>query len=117
MHSLLNQQFNIFNSPQNIPVLAEVIPSAFISTAEASGDTKETSAPKSFKIHKSRELWKAEIKAREKYKMWMNENKPRDPQNKYFIAKNEAKKELRHIKCFQSLSIALKIVLGVKRLF
>lgn len=98
LYSLLSQQFEIFNSPENIPVLAEAIPSAFIAAAESTGEIKVAKQPKSYKSDKSRDLWKAELYAKQKYRAWVNENKPGDPQNKYFVEKTEAKKQLRHIK-------------------
>ena len=90
LHSLLQQQFEMLDSPENIPTLAEIIPTAFTSAAEAAGGSSKPKQKKPFKVNKSNDLWKAEMNAKQKYKYWIKENKPRDPENENFIAKNEA---------------------------
>ena len=55
----IKQNFEIWTEPENLPILAAVIPSSFTQAAELSGPSKSTKKP-NYKILKNEEWLKAQ---------------------------------------------------------
>ena len=94
LNSLLSQNFEIWISPENLNILASVIPTSFIQAAELSAPSKEIKKP-NYKIFKSEDWLKAEKTARKASKDWLKAGKPRNSGNELFEAKKESNSNLR----------------------
>ena len=94
LEKLLEQNFVIWDNPENIQVLASTIPQAFLQAAELSVPTKEVELP-NFKVKKSLEWRKAEQVANKAEKVWRMNGKPRNEDNKLLMNKKVARSNLR----------------------
>ena len=94
LNSFLAQNFEIWISPENLSILAAVIPTSFTQAAELSGPTKSNKKP-NFKVFKSEEWLKAERLAKNASKKWLKAGKPRSEDNQIFKAKKETNNQLR----------------------
>ena len=86
LDSLLRQNFEIWSSPQNLQVLASVIPSSFIQAAELSAPARSNKKA-NFKIFKSENWLMAERTAKLASGKWVKAGKPRMDENALFKAK------------------------------
>ena len=94
LDSLLRQNFEIWSSPQNLQVLASVIPSSFIQAAELSAPARSNKKA-NFKIFKSENWLMAERTAKLASGKWVKAGKPRMDENALFKAKKESNVKLR----------------------
>ena len=102
LESLLDQCFESWQHPENIQILANVIPSTYIYAAELSAPVKTHKKP-NYKIFKSEEWRKAEISAKSASKKWRKAGKPRSDESDIFREKKEANANLRNaIKIFNN---------------
>ena len=94
LESLLEQNFEFWNTPQCISVLSMLIPQAFIQAATIAVPSKQKKDI-NFKIIKSEEWRKCEIVAKKATKKWKSMGKAWDENNKYFVDKKETRANLR----------------------
>ena len=94
LEKLLELNFQTWNNPENIEVLAKTIPQAFIQAASLAVPQKSSRLP-TFKVIKSAEWRKAEAAAVKATKKWRLNGCPHEPENEYFINKKQARSELR----------------------
>ena len=94
LESLLRQSFEVWQFPENLQILASVIPSTYIYAAELSAPSKQNKKP-SYKVFKSEEWRKAEISAKEASKKWTKAGKPRNEESELYKAKKETNTKLR----------------------
>ena len=86
----------MWTSPENLPILAAVIPTSFSQAAELSGPTKSNKKP-NFKVFKSEEWLEAERMANKASKKWLRAGKPRNENNPIYKAKKETNIQLRKV--------------------
>jgi hypothetical protein len=102
LKSFLDQNFELWCFPENLQILALAIPSSFIYAAELSAPSKASKKP-NFKVFKSEEWRKAEIKAKSASKKWIHAGRPRIEGNELFEAKKISNIQLRKaIKTFNN---------------
>ena len=77
LESLLDETFRNWDSPENMEVLAKLIPMNFLQAAEMSVPSKSSKKP-SFLINKSEEWRKTEIVTNQSLAKWNKAGKPRD---------------------------------------
>ena len=94
LETILKQNFQFWNTPECIQVLALLIPKAYIEVAETAVPSKQKKDIH-FKCQKSEDWLKAETAAKKASKKWIAEGRPRDAQNKFFEAKKTTKLNLR----------------------
>ena len=94
LEKLLEQNFSNWENPENLQVLASTIPQAFIQAAELAVPQKSSKQP-NFKIKKSLEWRKAETLANKAAKKWRENGKPTSTDNRLFLEKKVARKNLR----------------------
>ena len=94
LEKFLQQNFDFWHAPENIQVLANTIPQAFIQAATLSVPQKSNKIP-SFKVKKSEDWRKAELAAVKATKIWRTNGCPRDTDNVHFVMKKEARTNLR----------------------
>ena len=94
LDKLLQQNFSIWESPENIQVLAATIPQAFIQAANLAVPMKKNNMP-TFKVKKSEEWRKAEMAAQKAANKWRTNGCPRNEENQLFLAKKQARNSLR----------------------
>ena len=94
LDSLLLQNFDLWSLPENLQILASVIPSSFIQAAEFSAPSI-TQKKVNFKVFKSEEWLKAEMSAKNASRKWAKAGKPRNVENVLFQAKKETNIHLR----------------------
>ena len=94
LSKLLEQNFDIWNSPENLQILATVIPKSFIHAAELAAPQKEHKKP-NYKVFKSENWRKAEISAKKASSAWVKAGKPRNVNNVLFDAKKTTNITLR----------------------
>jgi hypothetical protein len=90
----LEDNFQTWNAPENLHILAALIPRAFIQSAEVDVPCKNVKK-QNFKVRKSEEWIKAEFQAKKASKRWAMSGKPSDLDNTFFIQKKQARGELR----------------------
>ena len=94
LEKFLDINFSLWDNPENLQVLASSIPQAFIQAAQLAVPQK-SSKPPNFKVKKSEEWRKSEILANKAAKLWRDNGKPTDLNNRYFCEKKEARSKLR----------------------
>ena len=94
LESLLGECCDIWHFPENINILASVIPSTFIYAAELSAPSKSNRKP-NYKVFKSEDWRKAELAAKKASRRWIQAGRPRDEDGQNFKANKGANIQLR----------------------
>ena len=80
LDKLLEHNFEIWKHPENIQILATLIPTSFVQAAEHAAPVKKVKNV-NFKVQKSEDWRKAEITANRAAQKWKQLGKPREPKN------------------------------------
>ena len=88
LESLLEHNFDFWNTPECISILSMLIPQAFIQAANVAVPSKQKKDI-NFKVLKSEEWRKCESAAKKATKKWKSMGKPRDENNKHFVEKSK----------------------------
>ena len=94
LETILEQNFQFWNTPECISTLALLIPRAFIEAADFAVPSKQRRET-NFTVKKSEDWLKAETAAKKATKKWKSMGKPRNEDNQLFIAKKETRLNLR----------------------
>ena len=94
LQQILENNFQTFSSFENLHILARMIPQAFIQAADEAVPCKKQKKA-NFKVKKSPEWLKAEIKAKKINRKWIKAGKPYSSENDIFNEKKQARAELR----------------------
>ena len=91
---MLNHTFEVWKYPENLQILASVIPTTFIQAAELSAPTKLNKKP-NYKVFKSEDWLNAEKAATKASREWIKAGKPRCDDNRLFQEKKDTNIRLR----------------------
>ena len=94
LSSLFQVQFDTWDEPENLPILAAIIPKVFTLAESLAVGSKEIKKP-SYKIKKSEEVRKAEFALSRANEKWKSAGRPTETTNELFANKKQAKSNLR----------------------